>query len=518
MYTSPSPLPPSTAKAAAFRAATDLDSLIALVKLDSMSSYMHRLQAFYRRLTGTDSCYAARDWLMTKFQSFGYDSVYADEFYIDYDGYTIPHYNAVAVKPGSTYPQLQIVIGGHFDAVANSPGADDDASGVAGVLEIARVLSEIETDVTFIFIGFDAEESCGACVYGARHFADEALARGDQIMLMFNLDMIGHWTNQNEVWLQYDNPYVYSELCHGLTESLVGINAYYGGLGFADHYPFYVNGYNILYFAELESSDNYHLPTDSTTYINFDYATRLTQATLATVFSISDDDGFDYDGIANEVDNCLFTPNFSQTNSDTDSLGNACDNRPTVDNPDQVDTDIDGLGDLCDLCPTDPTNDVDSDGICGLVDNCPADYNPNQEDSDGDILGDACDNCPFDFNPEQEDLDGDGIGDSCEVIRSWVEDDDGTGDAPTIQQAIDSTMHGDTVIIGPGVYLGPGSGSVDLHSRRISFHSSGGPEMTILDAQASASEPRHCSGGVRRVARGMYHRGFHLPRWLWPIF
>ncbi len=210
------------------------------------------------------------------------------------------------------------------------------------------------------------------------------------------------------------------------------------------------------------------------------------------VYWVANGGDFDDDGIANEVDNCIFYANSSQTNSDSDTLGDACDNCPTIDNPDQQDADGDFVGDVCDECPFDPTNDVDNDDICGLSDNCPSAYNPLQEDGDGDSYGDACDNCPTHYNPAQEDLEGDGIGDSCEVIRSWLVREDGSGDATSVQNAIDSCMHGDTIILGPGEYRGYEDGSVDLLGRRINFMSSDGPEATIMNAMSSPSSPRRC--------------------------
>lgn len=119
-------------------------------------------------------------------------------------------------------------------------------------------------------------------------------------------------------------------------------------------------------------------------------------------------DDFDDDGFEDNVDNCPFTANADQQDSDSDGYGNACDNCVMVTN-DQVDIDDDGNGDACD-------GDADNDGIENEDDNCPAVPNPAQADLDGDGIGNACDadddndgcedavdNCPLQSSGECQD-------------------------------------------------------------------------------------------------------------------
>ncbi|MEE9444018.1 MAG: M28 family peptidase [candidate division Zixibacteria bacterium] len=265
----------------------DLQWLIDQIEQDSVEAYLYRLEAFYRRLTGTDSCFASADWIADKFASFGYDSIYYDPFTGSqlWDRHLVPSVNIVCTKLGTLFPDYQIIVGGHFDAVPDCPGADDDGTGTAGTLEIARILADIETEVTFVFIAFDSEESW---MWGSYHYMDEAAARGDKILYMMNLDMIGHWTNDDWADLYYGASITYSELWKVLADSLVGIHGDLSGSTASDHLPFQEAGIPVTFVQEYFFSDNYHYPSDSTSYINFEYMTRMIKASIATVAVISE--------------------------------------------------------------------------------------------------------------------------------------------------------------------------------------------------------------------------------------
>ncbi len=271
------------------RAATgiaDLDSLIGLISQDSLDSYSHRLEAFYRRWAGTDSMMAASAWIKSKFESFGYDSVVFDSFTFYNSTHGVRQCrNVVVTKVGSRHPEWEIVVGGHMDAGQVSPGADDNGSGTVGTLEIARVLANIDTDVTFRFITFDGEEWG---LYGSWHYANRALARGDNIIYMLNMDMIAHYTNDAQANLYYGSETTFSELWADLADSLVGITAQFNGSsGGSDHYPFTQNGFQATFVQEYHFSDVYHTVQDSTVYLNYEYMTRMVKASLATAYTVN---------------------------------------------------------------------------------------------------------------------------------------------------------------------------------------------------------------------------------------
>jgi len=266
-----------------------LDSLISLVSQDSITSYMVRLEAFDGRLTGSDSGYAARDWVAGKFASFGYDSIVIDSFIGQQlpDRHEVFSQNVIAYKIGNKYPDRQIIIGAHYDGVPSCPASDDNGSGTAAVLEMARVLHNLETDVTFIFISFDSEESG---LLGAHHYVDSAAAHGDYIIYMMSLDMIGNLGNSNSANLYYGSNSVYARLWSQISDSLVGISGTLSGTSFSsDHYPFQTQGYDVTFVQEGIFSTVYHCydgNVDNNSHVDFSYMTRMIKGSLATAYSI----------------------------------------------------------------------------------------------------------------------------------------------------------------------------------------------------------------------------------------
>ncbi len=264
--------------------AADLDSLVGLIEQDSLESYTLALQAFPPRVTGSASDYNSRDWCYNKFVEFGYDSVYLDSF--TYSSSNVQ--NIVLVKPGTTFPDHHIVVGAHKDAVSGSPGADDNGCGSAAVLEMARVLKDVETNMTFIFILFTGEEQG---LNGSYHYASQAALNGDSIVVMFNMDMIAHYQNSGQSKLYHGTETAYAALWQDLADSLTGINisgVLSGTSGGSDHYPFQQSGYDVVFLHEYIFSTVYHSYQDSTTYMNFDYMTRMTKASLATVYQVNE--------------------------------------------------------------------------------------------------------------------------------------------------------------------------------------------------------------------------------------
>jgi hypothetical protein len=216
-----------------------------------------------------------RDNIAATFESFG---LTVELFPFTYQNVT--YYNVIATKTGTQFPDSQYVLGAHYDTV-NNPGADDDASGVAVLLEIARVMQQFETAHTIKFCAFDREEQgkIGSTAYVAAHNTDD-------IKAMVQIDMIAH-----DVGLNRENMYG-NAAALPLKQALAAAAGLYGnGINFADagnatfsdHAPFAAAGYQAIAFVEhnFQQFGCYHQPCDSVdtpNYIHYSFAANLARA------------------------------------------------------------------------------------------------------------------------------------------------------------------------------------------------------------------------------------------------
>jgi len=105
-------------------------------------------------------------------------------------------HNVVARTTPRVRDAPHVVVGAHFDTVVGTPGADDNASGVAAMLEVARLLAHLELDATLEFVGFNLEEPQGSTYrVGSRAYASAARRRGVQYAGVYVLEMVGYTDN-----------------------------------------------------------------------------------------------------------------------------------------------------------------------------------------------------------------------------------------------------------------------------------------------------------------------------------
>jgi Zn-dependent M28 family amino/carboxypeptidase len=105
------------------------------------------------------------------------------------------YHNVVAVLPGRDARRPHLLVGAHFDSTADTPGADDNASGVAALLECARLMATRQPEASVEFVGFDLEELqtvTGRYRVGSHALARERRAHHDKLAGALVLEMVGY--------------------------------------------------------------------------------------------------------------------------------------------------------------------------------------------------------------------------------------------------------------------------------------------------------------------------------------
>ena len=145
-----------------------------------------------RNLWRHEALEASADYIESSFQAAGYRV--ASQHYVVH-GKTVR--NLEATLPGIARSAEIVVIGAHYDSVAGSPGANDNASGVAALLEIARLLAREQPARSVRFVAFVNEEPPFFYTreMGSRVYARRARERGDNIVAMLSLETIGYYTD-----------------------------------------------------------------------------------------------------------------------------------------------------------------------------------------------------------------------------------------------------------------------------------------------------------------------------------
>ena len=228
-------------------------------------------------------------------------TIFATYQWFSYAGEIIP--NVIGTLPSADPSnQSKIVVGAHFDTSPESPGADDNGSGTALLLEVAKVLSQFRFNHTIEFVAFNAEEP-GTCIHGSRYYVQQALQAGEDILLMINIDMV-LWDNPNappneKLWILYEGTVPYEDgerfadiaLNTSYTYTTAPIQKMSTTMGVSDHVSFWDAGIPALCICEFMFIQNpyYHQPTDSMDAegYNFTLGAKAAQVVAATIAKLA---------------------------------------------------------------------------------------------------------------------------------------------------------------------------------------------------------------------------------------
>ncbi|MNJ85800.1 Aminopeptidase S [compost metagenome] len=203
--------------------------------------------------------------------------------------------NLFGIKYGTLFPERVCIIGAHYDNLPTgptAPGADDNASGCAAVLEAARLLSGVDLPNTVIFAAWDEEE---LGLIGSNAYVSNGI-HGASFLGYINLDMIGWDGNGDRKTEVHTRPIAQSV---DLAEKVSQCNEWYDinllleivnpGAINTDHYSFWQGGHTAVGINEEYDGDenpHYHQVTDQFQYLDTAYLnanSRLAIATLATL-------------------------------------------------------------------------------------------------------------------------------------------------------------------------------------------------------------------------------------------
>ena len=331
-------------KTPALAADADIQAVLQEIDADRMMADVERLVAFDNRFMGSDSNWAAVSWLKSRLEEMGY-VVGLDSFQVDVNTRVLgKHFilsnltqvNIVASRRGVVEPEKKVVLGAHYDSISLdfeqseqgfAPGADDNASGVAGILEIARLFASIQTGMTVEFVLFGAEE---LGLVGSDAYAQKALDQGEEIVLMMGLDVIGtrSATLPDAFTLDTTTPSlslveqvadaaedftsVFSR--DGSSNSRIMVSAV--GCRCSDHQSFLSRGFPAVGVFQFFTNPSPHINMSTDTIENVDivYAAEITKAILAGTLRLSGFPGrtpdFDGDGVVGFGDFLFFAEAF----------------------------------------------------------------------------------------------------------------------------------------------------------------------------------------------------------------
>jgi len=227
--------------------------------------------------------------LKNKFIGYGYSNVKIDSFICE----DLWQYNVITTLEGTSSPDSICILGAHYDSYTgsynhkNDPGADDNGSGVAATLEIARLMKKegFQPKSTIQFIAFAAEE---LGLFGSENYANKAKEGNLKIKMMLNVDMIAYEPSNNlDLWKVNIMNYKKDDLLLSLAYELCTTHTVLDPItdllfsDCGDSYSFAAKGYPALFFMSASENPDYHTTLDLSSNCNFDYCREVVRLNYA---------------------------------------------------------------------------------------------------------------------------------------------------------------------------------------------------------------------------------------------
>lgn len=267
-------------------------SVVDKIQQSNLTSEIQKLQSFKSRNIFSDSLNSSCNYLQERIASLGYQPELHN---FTYNGKNLS--NIAVTIPGRKYPDKIIIIGGHYDSISpdnnNAPGADDNASGIALILEAIRIFKDYDFDYTLKFLLFSAEEEG---LIGSKEWVNKvAVPQSLNIILMINLDMIGGDISYQNTKIvcerdEDSSPAANNAASKDYTDTLASFFPVYSSVSAvisnayaSDYIPFENAGFVITGLFEQNISNHYHSTSDLLKYIDLNYYYQVAKGAIAAI-------------------------------------------------------------------------------------------------------------------------------------------------------------------------------------------------------------------------------------------
>ena len=264
-----------------------ITDLIMQVDQTLLLDYLTPLVAFGPRVTNTQVCYDSGDWIYDEYKKLGLEVRKHAWAYSGYHGNNIE-----ATIPAANGNDEIYIVCSHYDSVSGSPGADDNGSGTATALAIAKLLTNYQFDVNLRFVAFSGEEQG---LLGSHEYVADAVTAGDNIKGVLNADMIAFAvssSDEKKVKVYHDSQ---SQWLVNFTDSvaqqylsLIDLDVIPSGHTWgSDHYYFWQSGFSALFYHEYKFNSYYHSPQDTIANMHIPYWVKCSKLMIATLLELA---------------------------------------------------------------------------------------------------------------------------------------------------------------------------------------------------------------------------------------
>lgn len=293
----------------------EVEAVISKISLETLSLFNRELTSDTTAVIGSEVRTITSRYWKSDGNKLAAQYIYERLIYFGYRAeywvYSQTGTNVLGIKPGNKYPNQKIILCAHYDDIVNgivpdtTHGADDNASGTSAVLEAARILIDYDLPYTIVFAAWDEEE---IGLFGSDAYADSCKSRGDSIVAVINLDMLG-WDGNDDGKLRIgtdSNSVFLADLF------ISSVNIYEPSLNprrsnsSSDERSFLKRGYKGILMIEDYPDFNtyYHTVGDNFLHLNKPYFLKLTKAAIAGLLVLQKDYviSFDHTPLGNTGD------------------------------------------------------------------------------------------------------------------------------------------------------------------------------------------------------------------------